>query len=159
MMRVEYINPFISAVTNTFSMMAGCEVERGTPILKRNPLPAHDISGVIGLSGKAIGAVVISLSKPLALKVASNMLMAEVSELDADVADAVGELTNMIAGSAKAELAEYQLEVSLPNVITGRDHEVHFPRNAEPLCVPFSSEWGELALEVGLTPVPAPVGV
>ena len=157
-MRVEYINPFIGALKNTFGTMLGREVERGEIYLKDDNSPKYQISGVIGLSGKAVGTVVMSLSRDVALQAASTMLMTEATELDDDVLDAVGELTNMVAGGAKAELEEYKLTVSLPNVITGRDHDVHFPSHVTPICVPFTSDWGPLSLEVGLAPVMEPAG-
>ncbi len=157
-MRAEYINPFIASVSNAFLTMLDCKLRRGTISLKDHNSPKYEISGIVGLSGKAIGTVVLSLSEAVALKAASTMLMCETTEIDADVVDAVGELTNMVAGGAKAELEQYQLMVSLPNVITGRDHEVRFPSDVTPICVPFESEWGPLMLEVGLTPVREPAG-
>jgi chemotaxis protein CheX len=158
-MRAEYINPFIRALVNTFDTMLGCEVTRGQLVLKENHVPLHEISGTIGLSGKAVGTVVVSLSPEVAIKAASAMLMMEAAEVDEDVIDAVGEIANMVAGSAKAELEEYQLQISLPNVVTGKNHKIRFPSQVKPLCVPFSTPWGELTLEVGLEPVPEAVGV
>ena len=90
------------------------------------------------------------------MKAASVMLLTEATELNDDVLDAVGELTNMVAGRAKAELEEYELSVSLPNVITGMGHEVHFPSNVTPLSIAFDTDWGPLTLEVGLAPVVEP---
>ncbi len=156
-MRVEYINPFIASVTNAFQTMLNCEAHRGAITLKDNSSPKFEISGIIGLSGKAVGTVVLSLSKEVAIQAASTMLMCECTEINDDVIDAVGELTNMVAGAAKAELEEYQMMVSLPNVITGTDHEVRFPSDVSPICVPFSTQWGGLALEVGLSPIREPV--
>jgi chemotaxis protein CheX len=153
MMRVEYINSFISSLDRTFQTMLNCTVKRGQPVLKDNFTPRYDISGIIGLSGKAVGTVVLSLSEEVALRAASHMLMSENTEFNSEVIDAVGELTNMVAGAAKSELEEYQLSVSLPNVITGRDHEVRFPSDVTPICVPFTTEWGDLALEIGFSPV------
>ena len=69
-----------------------------------------------------------------------------------DVLDAVGELANMIAGQAKAELEEFDLSVSLPNVVTGKDHVVRFPSKSAPICVPYDTDLGPLLLEVGLEP-------
>lgn len=85
------------------------------------------------------------------------MLMVEATEIDDDVVDAIGELTNMVAGVAKAELEEYELSASLPNVITGDQHEIHFPSNVTPICVHFETDWGPLTLEFGLAPVFEPV--
>ncbi len=155
-MQVEYINPFITSLNNAFLTMLGCEVARGSISLKDDSTPQYEISGIIGLSGKAIGTVVLSLSGELALKATSILLLSETTEINADVVDAVGELTNMVAGAAKAELEEYEMQVSLPNVITGRNHEVRFPSNVTPIIVPFTTEWGPLALEVGLAPVREP---
>ena len=153
-MRVEYINPFITSLCNAFRTMLECDVQRGPIGLMENNFSKYPISGVIGLTGNAVGTVVLSLSESVALKAASTMLMAETHSIDADVIDAVGELTNMVAGAAKSELEEYQLMVSLPNVVTGEGHEIRFPSNVRPILVPFSSEWGPLALEVGFTPIP-----
>lgn len=156
-MRVEYINPFITSVKNVFRTMLSCEAQRGQITLKQGNRAPYYVSGVIGLSGKAVGTVVLSFSKPVALRAASAMLLMEAPEINEDVLDAVGELTNVVAGAAKAELAEFDLSVSLPNVITGENHEVHFPSNVTPLCIAFETEWGPLSLEVGLAPVAHPV--
>lgn len=149
-MKAEYINPFVRAVTNAFETMLGCTPHRGALTLKSSLSPQFEISGIIGLSGNAVGTVVLTLSEAVALKAASAMLMTEATAVDDDVIDAVGELTNMVAGAAKAELEEYALSVSLPNVITGQGHDVRFPSNVTPICVPFETEWGPMAVEVGL---------
>lgn len=158
-MRVEHINPFIVSLKNVLLTMLECEARRGAITLKTDNRAAHPVSGVIGLSGKAVGTVVLSLSENFALKAAGTMLMTETTKLDNDVLDAVGELTNMVAGRAKAELEEYDLRVSLPNVITGSGHEVHFPSNVTPLSIAFDTDWGPLTLEVGLAPVVEPAAV
>jgi chemotaxis protein CheX len=156
-MRVEYINPFIRSLNNAFQTMLGCEVQRGQISLKTSAGSDFEISGIIGLTGRAVGTVVLSLSRELALRAASTLLMVEATEINADVVDAVGELANVVAGAAKAELEQFRLSVSLPSVITGRGHTVRFPSNVQPICVPFDTAWGPLALEVGFAPVPEPV--
>jgi chemotaxis protein CheX len=158
-MRAEYINPFVASLKNTFRTMLDCDARRVDMRLKQDNRAKYSVSGVVGLSGRAVGTVVLSFSEEVALKAASTLLMTEATEIDADVLDAVGELTNMVAGSAKAQLEELQLMASLPNVITGRDHEVHFPSNVSPICISFETDWGMLSLEVGMAPVTQPVGV
>ncbi len=158
-MRAEYINPFIASLSKAFRTMLDCEVHRGQLMLRGQGQQHYGISGIIGLSGKAVGMVVLSLSDEVAKRATSAMLLCETDEINADVIDAVGELTNMVAGAAKAELAEFDLMVSLPNVVTGEDHAIRFPSNVTPICVPFRTEWGDLVLEVGLAPVPQPTGV
>jgi len=157
-MKAEYINPFVNATVEAFDKMLGCQVRRGPLTLKTERGTNFDISGVIGLSGNAIGTVVLSFSKELALKASGALLMSEMTEISDEVVDAVGELTNMVAGAAKSKLEELELSISLPNVITGKGHEIRFPSEVTPICIPFESEWGPLTVEVGLASVVAPVG-
>ena len=158
-MQAEQINPFLSAVSNTFTTMLQCEARRGEMTLADPTKPKYPISGVIGLSGKAAGTVVINLSKEVAVKGASAMLMMEMTEMNEDVIDAVGEIANMVAGQAKAELEEYDLSVSLPNVITGEGHVIRFPSDAQPISVAFDTDFGPLQLVVGLEEVCMPAVV
>ncbi|MGL6195004.1 MAG: chemotaxis protein CheX [Thermoguttaceae bacterium] len=148
---VEIINPFISAVDKTFETMVNVKVHRLNPFLKENPRTLYPISGIIGLSGKIAGTVILTMSESFALKSASEMLMTEMNSVDGDVLDAVGELTNMIAGNAKAHLEAFQLSLSLPNVIYGQGTEVRFPERSQPITIPFESDFGPLAVEIGFT--------
>jgi chemotaxis protein CheX len=152
-MRADYINPFITSLINTFETMLACPLTRGQLYLKTKDTHLHDVSGIIGLSGQAQGTVVLTLDRNVALQATSTLLMCETNEINSDVVDAVGELTNMVAGSAKAQLTEYKLSISLPGVIKGEGHEVCFPSDVTPICVPFTCPWGDLKIEVGLTEV------
>lgn len=156
-MKVEHINPFLKSVTTTFATMLAADTQRGDLAIGDAKHRTFPISAVIGLSGGASGMVVINLSTEVALKAASAMLMEEKGEVDDDVLDAVGELVNVIAGQAKAELEEYSLSVGLPNVVTGDGHEIRFPSSTPPLVVPFQTEIGPLRLEVGFEPKHAAV--
>ncbi|MEM8865291.1 MAG: chemotaxis protein CheX [Planctomycetota bacterium] len=158
-MKVEHINPFLNAVSNTFATMLSADARRGDLSLGDPRVRTYPISGIIGLSGNASGTVVINMSNEVALAAASTMLMEEMTEVNDDVLDAVGEIVNMIAGQAKTDLSEFELSMSLPNVVTGLGHEVRFPSATPPLCVPFETDHGPLRLEVGFEPSAAAAGV
>jgi len=155
-MNVEYINPFVLSVVNVFRTMVNVELTRGQPFVKTGFQPRHDISGVIGLSGKAKGTIVLCMEREMALLTTEALLGEELesTQITADVIDAVGELANMIAGGAKAKLAQFEMSVSLPSVITGKGHCIEFPSRTKPICIPFSSDAGNLDVEVGLVEVP-----
>jgi chemotaxis protein CheX len=70
--------------------------------------------------------------------------------LTADVMDAIGEITNMIAGRVKTGLAHLEMNLALPTVITGKDHMIRFGSLAQTISIPYSCEWGDLTVEVGL---------
>ncbi len=149
-MDVNYINPFIESVVHVFKTALGCDIERKSLYLKDSAVPSHEVSAVIGLSGKASGVVVLSVSRQIAFQVVKAMLDMEVHEINNDVVDAIGELTNMVAGAAKAQLAQYEMSLGLPSVVAGRNHCVSFPSNVKPICLVFDSPWGPMTLEVGL---------
>ncbi len=153
-MRAEYVNPFVTSLKNAFQTMLGCDAQRGAITVKQDNRAQYPVSGIIGLSGRTVGTVVLSFSPEVALKAASVLLMSEATEINDEVLDAVGELTNMVAGAAKCQLEEYHLAASLPNVITGQEHEVHFPSDVTPISIDFNTSWGPLTLEVGLAPRP-----
>ncbi len=149
-MNVEYINPFVSSTITVFAKMLSCKLTRQQLRMKTRSQPDHEISGIIGLSGNASGIVVLSVSRDVAFSATEAMLGERPENIDADVADVVGELTNMVAGSAKTQLEQFEMSVGLPTVITGRNHVVNFPSKATPICIPFKSLWGPLCLEVSL---------
>ena len=150
-MKAEYINPFLVSTISTFKTMLGCVLTRGTPYIKSGLQPEHEVSGVIGLSGKAQGTVVVGLGREAALRATEAMLQERPPEINGDVVDAIGELANIIAGGAKAQLEHLDLNVSLPSVITGKGHCIQFPSKITPICIPFDSDWGFITVEVGLS--------
>ena len=149
-MDANHINPFIKSTLNVFETMLNCKVQRTGLTLVETPEAIHEISGIIGLSGKASGSVVVNVSREVALGAYERLLGEPVDQINDEVTDSIGELTNMIAGSAKADLHQYEMSVGIPNVITGVGHMVHFPSKIRPICVHFSSDLGPLALIVGL---------
>lgn len=148
-MTAEYINPVISATKNVFETMLDCTATRTGLMLKETMSPRHELSAVIGVTGKVAGTIVVSMSESAALGVLDRMVGIKAPEINTEVCDAVGELTNMIAGSAKAQLERLELSISIPNIVSGKNHNVHYPSNVQPICIVFDSEIGPFAIEVG----------
>lgn len=153
MIDVDYINPVIGSLEDTFSTMLNQKIKRTGLGLMENNQALFPVSGIIGVSGKAIGTIVLSMSKGVAAKAAAVMLMLDETpaDVDDDVLDAVGELTNMVTGGAKAKLEEFKLSMSLPNVLMGDNCRLHFPQNSHPIAIPFNCDWGPLGLQIGFT--------
>jgi chemotaxis protein CheX len=150
-MTTEFINPIISATKTVFETMLGCVPERSGLVLKESMEPRYEVSAVIGITGKVAGTMVLSLSQGAALQVLNGMLGIEADEVNADVCDAIGELTNMIAGQAKSKMEHLNASLSIPNIVSGKNHEIHYPSNVTPICVLFSSDIGPFAIEVGFS--------
>lgn len=156
-MNVKYINPFLLAIQNVFETMVDVPLRLGKPNIKTDSVPLHDISGIIGLSGSVTGNVVINMSESVALYLVSALIGEEVTEMDADCADAIGEITNMIAGNAKKDFPGEGTSISIPSVVIGR-HKITYPRGVPIISIPCETSSGRLMIDIALKEnlVPAP---
>lgn len=149
-MDVSYINPFIISTIETFQKMLKTEAKPGQVQLKNETTYTYDVSGVIGLSGEAQGSICLSFPKLIALKVVSALVGSEIKIVGPEVADAIGEIANIIAGNAKQHLTQFNLSISLPKVIMGKDHKIASQRGVPTIVVPFDCSLGNFAMEVSL---------
>ncbi|WP_183094873.1 chemotaxis protein CheX [Nocardioides stalactiti] len=85
------------------------------------PLDSGVWSGAVSVTGEWQGAVTVELADDVAVAISRVMLDVDPSESlnDDDVADAVGELVNMIGGNVKS-LMPGPSALSLPAVAAGR---------------------------------------
>jgi chemotaxis protein CheX len=137
----QYIQPFIDVCRNVFSEFLKSDLVAERPhFSEKNANHECDISAVIGLTGEVCGAVVISMKLPLALHLTTILTGKEHTELDEDVADAVGEIVNIIAGNVKRTLEDaFKIVISLPSVIGGKNHNITWPHtDARIICIPFT---------------------
>jgi len=126
---------------------AGYRCQAGKPSLKRDSSHAYDVSGIIGLSGSAQGSIKPQLPESDGAQDYLQAASDGNKVVGPELSDGIGELTNIVAGSAKAELAnltKHSLSVSLPNVVLGSGHTVTRPSNLPGIMVPFSSLWETL---------------
>ena len=149
-MDVRYINPFVESVDSVFSMMVGLKAERSAVKLTDGSANGDTaITGVIGISGALNGVVVLRLPSRTAIALASRMLGTSVAEMGADVFDAISELTNMVAGSAKAKFDVHPpLQLGLPTIVQGSDYRLAYPSNSSWLQIPYTTEEGPFTLDV-----------
>lgn len=142
-MEAKYINPFIAAAVNALKTMADLTAERGTPFLKDKFESLADMSGIIGFAGDMKGSVILCFPQDLASKIYQS-LTGEAPPPDDihPVADAVGELANMVAGGAKGPLSEMGLniQISIPSVVCGKNHMVMNTSTGPCLVIPFVIE-------------------
>jgi chemotaxis protein CheX len=148
-MKNTHIDLFVKSAIAVFSKMLSWSLTQKEALVWSDAHPAHDITGTVELSGGGAGTVVLSFERDVALAAAETLLADRPDDVNEDVLDAVGEITSMIAGSAKSALQQYSIDISLPKVIVGKQHEIQFPSQATPICIPLESEAGEMSLVVG----------
>ena len=150
---VNFINPFIEATVNVLQTMAGIEPKAGKPFLKKGKQSTGDVTGLIGLvGGGKKGSFAVSFEENCIKKIVSNLLGEEVTKMDGDVLDAVGEVTNMISGGARAKLSEIgiDLDMAIPTIISGKGHELTQITEYPVIVVPFETEAGSFFVEACL---------
>jgi chemotaxis protein CheX len=76
----------------------------------------------------------------------------EMKEINNEISDAVGELTNMISGQARKELSEIGkvFQGAIPTVITGKSHKLESMTKGPKIAIPFKTEFGNFTIEVSM---------
>ncbi|MFH2065723.1 MAG: chemotaxis protein CheX [Pseudomonadota bacterium] len=151
-MDASLINPFINATINVLETMAFIKCKAEKPYLKKDDVAKGDVTGVIGITGESNGTIAVTFEEVTILKIVSNMFGEEMKELNNEVADAVGELTNMISGQARRELEENGkvFEAAIPSVVSGKNHQITHYTDGPKIAIPFTTEGGRFTIEVCL---------
>jgi chemotaxis protein CheX len=119
------------AAREVFELMLGCHLTVHTP---SNGEPLN-ITAMVGLAGQLCGVMRICCSRKSATIMASKMLGVEEDKIGSELADAMGEICNMVAGNFKNKIAGLSdgCMLSVPTVITGSDYDLHSPADSESL--------------------------
>jgi len=149
-MRVEFINPFLSSMLNVMSTMAQMELTPEKPKLKKNEISMGDVSGLIGMvSPETKGSLSITFDGPLALATMKGMVGEAPDEVNEEITDLVGEITNMVTGGAKRMLSEKGIEFDMatPIVVSGKDHSIHHKSKGPVVVIGLKGELGKAYIE------------
>lgn len=152
-MKAEFINPFLESTKKVIETMAFTEVEPGQPAVKTDNLTWGTVTGIIGLaSEKLTGTMLVSFEADSILAIVSNMLGEEFKEVNEEVVDAVGEITNMISGQAKKIFSEqgYSFDMAVPVMVKGENVEITQLSGTPGLRIPFSTASGHFVVEAVL---------
>lgn len=103
---------------------------------------AERVTGSVGFGGETVnGVVYLHLSGPFARKVAAAMLGMTPEEIssEADENDAIGEVTNMLAGGLKSALCDSgaPCAVSTPAIIRGNSYAIEPAPDLERIWLGF----------------------
>jgi len=149
---VKIINPFINATLNVLETMAFIKSDAQKPYLKKDNVAKGDVSGVVGFTGETNGTVFITFDESCILKIVSNMFGEQINEINDEIKDAVGELTNMISGQARKELEEIGkvFQGAIPSVVSGKNHEIKPLTKGPKIAIPFKTDFGNFTVEVSL---------
>lgn len=155
MMKAEFINPFLTSMTNVLTTMAQLESTPGKPVIKTSSTASGVVTGIIGMAGEQLkGSFAVSFSEPVIFAITKRMLGEEVTCVNETVIDMVGELTNMATGGAKALLAEkgFDFDMAIPVMVSGQGHKIEHSSSGPTIVLPFTTEFGDFFIEVSFIP-------
>lgn len=123
----EIMFTIMSATQDTFMSYMGMEILAGKIEKKIEPVES-DVVGIVGVAGDRVGYIMYATEKSSAMKVAKELLMMEEADEEA-IRDAIGELTNNIAGVFKSKYHEQygSVALGLPLVVSGKIRPVSEP--------------------------------
>jgi chemotaxis protein CheX len=149
----EYLTPFIKNTPHVLKTMASAKAKFRELYFSNDLRIFGDISGIIGLSGKAEGTVVITFHWALARTIIARMMQVDEESVNVElIHDGVGELVNIISGATKKDFVgkPYHFELSLPTVVVGSGHQIGHPDDASIAVLIFDVGDDSFALQVCL---------
>ena len=115
-MKAEFVDAFLSPAVDVWKRELGIELTFGEAEAVTGPFTTEDLTAIIGVTGSLAGNVFYELSNETSLSVAGAMRETSFEEMDELALSAIGELANMITGSATIALAEtnYDCDITPP---------------------------------------------
>ena len=149
-MDVRIINPFLAGAIRVLTTMAMIEPVPGKPFINEDQYAQGVVSAIIAIDGDATGSMSLTFTEPCIRAVVQGLLGIEGSEINEYIEDAVGELTNMICGDARARLKEqgFSLKAGIPTIVAGENHRIEHVFDGPRLCIPFETPAGQFMVEV-----------
>lgn len=148
----EINDKIIESTIEIFTGMVMMEISvAGEPLVKLGPLK-NSITGMVGLAGVQKGVLAVHFPKQLALDVTGSFLGMEVTDIDADVQDAIGEIANMLGGNLKTILSDRgkDIQLSLPSTIYGEEYAFSSQAEVDQVILPFQAPSGLFYVEIEL---------
>ncbi|MBU1196053.1 MAG: chemotaxis protein CheX [Proteobacteria bacterium] len=150
-MEATLVNPFIEGTLHILDTTAFVKVKPEPPFLKRDQKSQGDITGIVEVSGDLSGTAAISFSEQSILGIVSAMFGEDMTEINDEIYDAVGEISNMVAGHVTTKIAETgkKVKVKFREIKSGKDAVIEHVQGARHVLVlPFKSTKGKVVIEV-----------
>lgn len=149
MANLNVVDELVLGTKDVFSTMLMMEIEAEKSSDRPDDIIAN-VAGMIGLGGDLRGMLSVHCPAEVAKEITGALIGMEVTDLDDDVKDAIGEIANMVAGNIKIsfERAGVAVELAIPSSIIGKSFRVCGFSGATRCLVKFSmptcSFWVEL---------------
>lgn len=150
-MRVEHIQPFVSAAAFVLKQELNVDIERGELSIAETDYTTKEITVLIGVTGELEGTVLFGATEEMAMNIVYELTGERKVFYDETSESAIAELGNVISGRATALFEDQGVKctISPPTVITGRGTIISSV-NMTRLVIPLRTPMGELDVAVSL---------
>jgi chemotaxis protein CheX len=149
-----FIDELTAATRDVFKTMVFQEVEAASPVPGDALKPGANVVSTVAFAGKTAGLVVFYSTLDAAQMITASMLGIDQANVNGELHDAIGELTNMIAGSFRTRVAHARGEtwaISVPTVTVGSDFYTKYVSDVQRVLCPFRMNKTELYVELIVT--------
>lgn len=149
----EMLGNLVQATQEVFETMVFKKLGSQTPIEGEALRPRSNVVGTIAFTGSQSGIVAFYSTTQTARDIAASMLGIPAEQVNGEVPDAIGEVTNMIAGSFRTKMAREgpPWAISVPTVTIGSDLYTKYVSDVRRVLCPFTMDSGEIFVELILT--------
>jgi chemotaxis protein CheX len=143
------VTHLVEATQEVFGTMVMATLTTGVPIDGDALRPRSNVVGTVSFAGSQSGVVAFYSTMTTAEAIASALLGGPVNDRD-QVADAVGEPTNMIAGTFRNHMARdgSAWAISIPTVTVGSDFYTRYVSDVRRTLCPFRMDDEEIFVEL-----------
>lgn len=144
------VSTLIGATHEVFRSMVAQELSDEAPIVGDALRPRSNVVGTVSFSGSERGLVALYSTLEAANAIAGAMLGIAPDQVDGDMPDAIGEVTNMIAGAFRTRMAQHgdPWAISMPTVTVGSDFYTRYMFDAFRVLLPFRMNESPLYVEL-----------
>ena len=144
------IGHLVKSTQEVFETMVFESVALGTPIEGEALRPRSNVVGQVAFTGKASGIVAFYSTLDTAKSIVGSMLGTTPDQVDGELPDAIGEISNMIAGAFRSQVTSdgHPCDIAIPTVTVGSDFYTKPVANCQRVLCPFKFRGGEVFVEL-----------
>lgn len=148
-MNKKLTDAIILAVEETFGMMFPGSLSIAEPVVTNEKQPFTEVTVIMGISGGILGSILLKCSNKSAAFLASQMLNMHIEPGSEMMKDAIGEIVNIIVGTAKRCVPgeDEPFLISIPAVVVGERYEIYTKNTITLTKIPFEYETHAFVIE------------
>ena len=149
-MMTQSIALLIESTREVFEMMVQRELTFGVPIEGNALRPKSNVVATVSFAGAQSGVVVFYSTIDAANEIAGSLLCMPPADVNGEMPDAIGEVSNMIAGAFRTKMTDagFPWVISIPTVTVGSDFYTKYVSDVRRVLCPFQMGEQEVFVEL-----------